>query len=104
MILVDIGSSIPNGLNNEANDAASLAGTTKAGASGWTNALVTGGAPGVSGQSTLSRKSGKEILTHPFDLFFFFLATSAKIQKEVMMLEYYLEIYLKNVIFFLHYL
>jgi hypothetical protein len=70
LILVDIGSSMSNGLNNEANDAASLAGTTKAGASsGWINASAAGGVAGVSGQSTLSRKSGKEILTHPFDLF-----------------------------------
>ena len=48
LILVDVVSSIPNGLNHEANDAISLAGTTK------------GGAAGVSGQSTLSRKSGKK--------------------------------------------
>ncbi len=54
MGLVDVGSSIPNGLNNEMNDAASLYGPMK---SGGVNPLA-----GVSGQSTLSRKSGKEII------------------------------------------
>jgi hypothetical protein len=67
-ILVDVGRSISNGLNNEANDATSLAGTTRSGApTGWINVLATGPtAPGVSGQSTLSRKSGKK---HPVDHF-----------------------------------
>ncbi len=51
---MDIGSSIPNGLNNEANDAASLYGTIKG---GGVNAIA-----GFSAQSTMSRKSGKEEL------------------------------------------
>jgi hypothetical protein len=56
---VDIGSSIPNGLNNEGNDAASLYGTTKSGPpTGWINVSAGGG------QSTLSRKSGKEIINY----------------------------------------
>ncbi len=50
-IVVDIGTSIPNGINNEVNDAASLYGTIKNGA-----------VPGASGQSTLSRKSSKEMM------------------------------------------
>ncbi len=51
---MDIGSSIPNGLNNEINDTASLYGTMKG---GGINPLG-----GISAQSTLSRKSGKEQL------------------------------------------
>ena len=51
MNLVDIGSSIPNGLN-DATDAASLCGTIKA---GGTNTVG-----GFSAQSTMSRKSGKK--------------------------------------------
>ncbi len=56
---MDVGSSIPNGLNNEMNDAASLYGANKSGAApnAWINVGV-----GVNGQSTLSRKSGKEII------------------------------------------
>jgi hypothetical protein len=56
---------MPNGLNHDTSDAASLYGTTKSGApTGWINALAGGGgaAAGVGGQSTLSRKSGKEIV------------------------------------------
>jgi hypothetical protein len=57
---VDVGSSIPNGLNNEMNDAASLYGANKSGApNAWINVGV-----GVNGQSTLSRKSGKEIIDY----------------------------------------
>ena len=65
MYLVDVGNSVPNGLNSDGNDAASLYGTTKSGApTGWTNVLASGSAPavGVSGQSTISRRSGKEII------------------------------------------
>jgi hypothetical protein len=65
LYLVDVGNSVPNGLNNEGNDAGSLYGTTKSGPpTGWVNALASGStaAPGVSGQSTISRKSGKEII------------------------------------------
>ena len=57
---MDINSSIPNGLNNEMNDAASLYGQHKSGAP---NAWINGGV-GVNGQSTLSRKSGKEIIDY----------------------------------------
>jgi hypothetical protein len=57
---VDVGSSIPNGLNNEMNDTTSLYGTNKGGVpNAWINV---GG--GVNGQSTLSRKSGKEIIDY----------------------------------------
>ncbi len=65
---MDVGNSIPNGLSNEINDGASLYGTTKSGQpTGWINALAGGGSgavAGVSGQSTLSRKSGKEIIKY----------------------------------------
>ncbi len=57
---MDVGSSIPNGLNNEMNDTTSLYGTNKGGVpNAWINV---GG--GVNGQSTLSRKSGKEIIDY----------------------------------------
>ena len=64
-----------NGLNHEANDTGSLYGTTKSGATGgWINAVA-----GVSGQSTLSRKSGREIIDKANQIFHNFdLATSAK--------------------------
>ena len=64
-ILVDIVSSIPNGVSSETVDSASLHGTTKSGAtSGWINTLTSssGTMAGISGQSTLGRKSGKEII------------------------------------------
>ncbi|CAF1047050.1 unnamed protein product [Rotaria sordida] len=61
-ITINGSSSIPNGINNETIDAASLYGTTKSGTtSGWINALAgssAGVVQGVGGQSTLSRKSG----------------------------------------------
>ena len=63
MILVDAGSPISNGVSNDAMDTQSLHGTTKSGtASGWINVLAggSGSVPGVSGQSTLSRKSGNK--------------------------------------------
>ncbi|CAF3028596.1 unnamed protein product [Rotaria sp. Silwood2] len=59
---IDSSNSMQNGLSNEATDAASLYGTTRGGATtGWINALAgstAGAVQGVSGQSTLSRKSG----------------------------------------------
>ncbi|CAF3557038.1 unnamed protein product [Rotaria sp. Silwood1] len=59
---IDASNSIPNGLNHETIDAASLYGTTKSGpTSGWINTLAgssAGAVQGVSVQSTLSRKSG----------------------------------------------
>ncbi|CAF0765748.1 unnamed protein product [Adineta ricciae] len=57
---IDASSSIQNGLNNEASDVASLYGTGKGTAStGWMNTLAGNAAvaPGVSAQSTISRKS-----------------------------------------------
>lgn len=67
-ILVEAGSPVSNGVSSDANDTQSLHGTIKSGAtSGWINALAGGGAlPGVSAQSTLSRKSGNEVFVSEF--------------------------------------
>lgn len=62
---LELGNSIPNGINGDTSDGASNYGTIRsAPTSGWINALAGGGggggaASGVGGQSTLSRKSGK---------------------------------------------
>ncbi|CAF1456162.1 unnamed protein product, partial [Adineta steineri] len=58
-VTIDVSNSIPNGINNEVNDGSSLYGTNKSGTTGWINTLAgnTAVATGVSGQSTISRKS-----------------------------------------------
>ena len=63
IIRVEVAGSIPNGMNTDVSDAASAHGTARSGPpSGWVNALAAGGGAtaGIGGQSTLSRKSGKE--------------------------------------------
>ena len=60
---VEVAGSIPNGMNADASDGASVHGTARSGPpSGWINSLAGGGgaAAGIGGQSTLSRKSGKD--------------------------------------------
>lgn len=74
---MDIGSSLPNGHSSDLNDAMSIYGASKSGkAVGLINTMA-----GVSGQSTLSRKSGKTITQKIHSRTFhtmFSLATSVK--------------------------